>query len=191
MASFEWDPETYLAVMLEEIPGYVELQDAVADAAAACAPRTVLELGTGTGETALRVLGRSPGIRWAGIDASPAMLDRARGRLPADADLRVARLEDPLPDGPFDLVVSALAVHHLDADAKRDLFLRVARAAERFVLGDVVVPQRPEDAAIEIDGVYDTPSSVPDQLAWLDDSGYDAEATLIRPDLALFRCRRR
>ncbi len=29
-------------------------------------------------------------------------------------ELRVAELTDPLPDGPFDLVVSALAIHHLE-----------------------------------------------------------------------------
>jgi SAM-dependent methyltransferase len=53
------------------------------------------------------------------------MLERARENLPA-ADLRRARLEDPLPEGPFDLVVSALAIHHLDAVGKRDLFHRIA-----------------------------------------------------------------
>ncbi len=54
----------------------------------------------------------------------------------------VQRLEEPLPAGPFDVVVSALAVHHLDATAKRDLFARVhaaLRAGGRFVLGDVVL----------------------------------------------------
>ena len=190
MSDVEWDPETYLPEMLAEIPGYEELEDAVAAAAAEVAATTVLELGTGTGETALRVLARNPGARWTGIDASEAMLTRARERLP-DADLRLGRLEDALPAGPFDLVVSALAVHHLDGDAKRDLFARVAQVGTAFVLGDVVVPDRPEDAAIVVDGVYDVPSSVADQLAWLSEAGFEAEATLIRADLAVFRCRQR
>jgi tRNA (cmo5U34)-methyltransferase len=185
VSDVEWDPDTYLPEMLAEIPGYDELQESVAAAANALAPKTVLELGTGTGETALRVHARS----WTGIDSSEAMLARARERLPV-ADLRLARLEDPLPDGPFDLVVSALAVHHLDADAKRDLFKRVAQVSTTFVLGDVVVPERPEDAAIEIDGVYDIPSSVADQLAWLDEAGFEAKATYVRPDLAVFVARR-
>ena len=185
MSDVEWDPDTYLPEMLDEIPGYEELQDAVAAAANALAPATVLELGTGTGETALRIRARS----WTGIDSSEAMLARAAERLP-DAELRLARLEDPLPAGPFDLVVSALAVHHLDADGKRDLFMRVAQVSDAFVLGDVVVPERPGDAVIEIDGVYDVPSSVAEQLAWLDEAGFDAEATYIRPDLAVFVARR-
>jgi tRNA (cmo5U34)-methyltransferase len=176
--------------MAAEIPGYEELQDAVAAATAGLHSRTILELGTGTGETACRVLRLHPGAAWTGIDASEAMLAHARGRLP-QADLRFARLEDALPAGPFDLVVSALAVHHLDGDAKRDLFARVARVTGAFVLGDVVVPSRPEDAVIEIDGVYDVPSTVADHLAWFDAAGFDAEAQLVRSDLAVFRCRRR
>ena len=118
------------------------------------------------------------------------MLARARERLP-DADLRASRLEDPLPSGPFDLVVSVLAVHHLAGDAKRDLFTRVAQVSDNFVLGDVVVPERPEDAVIEIDGVYDVPSSVADQLEWLREAGFDATATAVRADLAVFVARRR
>jgi tRNA (cmo5U34)-methyltransferase len=186
---FEWDPETYPAAMLDEIPGYEELQDAVAAAAAEIDARTVLELGTGTGETALRVLARQPEAQWTGIDSSEAMLARAKARLP-DADLRVGRLQDELPAGPFDLVVSVLAVHHLDGHAKRDLFTRVARIGDAFVLGDIVVPERPEDAAIVVDGVYDVPSSAAEQLTWLREAGYDAEVTLIRADLAVFRCRK-
>jgi len=190
MTDFEWDPDTYLREMLAELPGYEELQEAVAAATDGVDPGTVLELGIGTGETAVRVLARHPGVRWTGIDASEPMLERARARLPG-ADLRLGRLEDPLPEGPFELVMSVLAVHHLDADGKRDLFERVARVADLFVLGDVVVPERPDDAVIEIDGVYDVPSSVAEQLAWLDEAGFDAEATYVRPDLALFLARRR
>ena len=190
MSDFEWDPDTYLREMLAELPGYEELQEAVAAATDGVDPGTVLELGIGTGETAVRVLARHPGVRWTGIDASEPMLERACARLPG-ADLRLGRLEDPLPEGPFELVMSVLAVHHLDADGKRDLFERVARVTDLFVLGDVVVPERPEDAVIEIDGVYDVPSSVAEQLAWLDEAGFDAEATYVRPDLALFLARRR
>jgi tRNA (cmo5U34)-methyltransferase len=188
MSGWEWNPETYLAEMLEEIPGYEELQDAVAAATDAGVPaRDVLELGTGTGETALRVLARHPHARWTGIDASEAMLARARERLPG-AELRLSRLEDPLPEGPFDLAVSTLAVHHLDAAGKRDLFARVAgslRPGGRFVLGDVVVPRAGEEGPIEIDRVIDLPDTVDDQLAWLEAAGFAATAADVRCDLAV------
>jgi tRNA (cmo5U34)-methyltransferase len=179
--------------MLAEIPGFQKLQASVAAATEGIDARAVLELGTGTGETALGVLARHPNARWTGIDASEAMLARARERLPK-ADLHDGRLEDPLPQGPFDLVVSVLAVHHLDGPGKRDLFRRVGdviREGGRFVLGDVVVPERPEDAAIDIDGVYDVPSSVADQLTWLAEAGFEAAAVYVRPDLAVFVATRR
>jgi tRNA (cmo5U34)-methyltransferase len=187
-ADFEWNPDTYLEEMHWEIPGYDELQDAVARRARGT---TVLELGTGTGETAARVLARNPGARWTGIDASEAMLAHARERLPG-ADLRLQRLEDPLPEGPFDLVVSVLAVHHLDADGKRDLFTRLSRLTRTFVLGDVVVPERPEEAVIKIDWVMDLPDTAADQLRWLREAGFDeVEADHVRPDLAVLTARRR
>jgi tRNA (cmo5U34)-methyltransferase len=176
--------------MQEEVPGYAELEDAVAAATEALELRRVLELGTGTGETALRVLAKHPAAAWIGIDASEAMLGRARERLPT-ADLRRQRLEDPLPEGPFDLVVSVLAIHHLDADAKRALFTRVARLSNNFITGDVVVPERPEEAVIEIDWEDDLPSSVAEQRAWLAEAGFDeTDATYVRPDLAVIVARR-
>jgi tRNA (cmo5U34)-methyltransferase len=190
VADFEWNPDTYLAEMHDEVPGYDELEAAVAAAAAAFEARTILELGTGTGETALRVLADHPNGHWTGIDASEAMLTRARERLP-HADLRLARLEDPLPSGPFDLAVSVLAVHHLDGPAKRDLFARIAQVANAFVLGDLVVAERPEDAVIEIDWEYDLPSSVAEQLVWLREASFDAGASYVRPDLAVFVARLR
>jgi tRNA (cmo5U34)-methyltransferase len=189
MTEWQWDPATYAAEMAEEIPGYEELQDAVAVATGDVSVTSVLELGTGTGETALRVKALHPDARWVGIDASDAMLGRARERLP-DADLRLQKLEDELPSGPFDLVVSALAVHHLDGAGKRELFARVARVLPPsgvFVLGDVVVPADGREGPIEIDWVMDLPDGVDDQLAWLREAGFEAEASSVRVDLAVFR----
>ena len=189
VSEWQWDPDTYLAEMAAEIPGYEELQEAVVAATAGVHAGRVLELGTGTGETALRVRARHPGAAWVGVDASEPMLGRARERLP-DADLRLQRLEDELPAGQFDLVVSALAVHHLDGRGKRDLFSRVARVLEpggHFVLGDVVVPPAGQKGPIHIDWVMDTPDTVENQLAWLRSAGFEAESSSVRVDLAVFR----
>jgi tRNA (cmo5U34)-methyltransferase len=187
MADYRFVPEGYLESMLEEIPGYEELQEETARATAGRRAARILELGTGTGETARRVLARHPEARLTGIDVSPEMLEEARRALP-DADLRVARLEDPLPDGPFDLVVSTLAVHHLDAAGKADLFRRVADALApggRFVLADVVVPERPEDAVIPCTPGFDLPDTVADQLEWLRAAGLEPRVTWSRLDLAV------
>ncbi|WP_445151511.1 class I SAM-dependent methyltransferase [Baekduia sp. Peel2402] len=189
MGQFHFDPDDYDRLMAEDVPAYGALQAAVAEAAAS-APRPaarVLELGTGTGETALRVLAEHPGAALVGIDASEPMLTRARPRLP-DADLRVARLQDPLPDGPFDVVFSALAVHHLDAAEKASLFARVHAVLApggRFVLGDLIVPEDDAEVVTPIDGVFDTPSSVNEQLGWLEEAGLSAELAWRDRDLAV------
>jgi tRNA (cmo5U34)-methyltransferase len=193
MGQFHFDPDTYDQLMADDVPAYPRLQRAVAEAAGAHAAaggqpaQRLLELGTGTGETAVHVLAAHPGARLVGIDASDAMLERARPRLP-DADLRVARLQDALPDGPFDLVFSALAVHHLDGPGKADLFARVAQVLApggRFVLGDLVVPEDPADVVTAIDGEFDRPSSVEEQLGWLADAGLAPALTWRERDLAV------
>jgi tRNA (cmo5U34)-methyltransferase len=186
VGQFHFHPDEYIALMESELPNYYRLQDAAAGATGSGAER-LLELGTGTGESALRVLPFHPGASLAGIDESEDMLRVARSRLP-EADLRVSRLEDPLPDGPFDLVFSVLAIHHLDGPGKADLFRRVAAVLApggRFVIGDVVVPADPADATTPLSPGYDLPSAVPDQLAWLADAGFEAFVVWSTGDLAV------
>ena len=193
MAEIEWDPDRYLDSILDEIPDYRRLQDEAAMATAGFRVERVLELGTGTGETAKRVLAVHPDASWTGVDASEAMLRRAREVLPG-AELRHARLEDALPAAPFDLVLSVLAVHHLDAEAKQDLFRRIAgvlRPGGGFVLADVVVPEDPADQRIPMDGVVDVPDRLDDQLDWLRAAGFDPEPTWTQFDLAVVRAVRR
>ena len=170
---FHFDPVTYLEEIRQEIPAYDELQDRVGLAVAGVRADRILELGVGTGETSARLRAAHPDAALVGIDESAAMLDVARRRWPA-ADYRVTRLQDDLPDGPFDLAVSCLAVHHLDGAGKADLFARVAsrlRPGGRFVLADVVVPDDPVDAITPIEAGYDQPSSVDEQREWLIDAG--------------------
>jgi len=187
---FHFDPERYLELMHAEVQGYDELQEEVARAAAGLtAAEDVLDLGTGTGETAERILALYPAARLTGVDTSPSMLAAARAKLGAEPALIVARLEDPLPAGPYDLVCSALAVHHLDREGKRDLFRRVARVlrpAARFVLGDVVVPEDPAEAVTPLSEGFDRPDSAADQLAWLEEAGFEARVTWSLRDLAVF-----
>ena len=190
---WRWDPNTYLDSMLEEVPVFPEFQERAAAATEGIDATTILELGIGTGETTRRVLARHPDARLTAIDSSPEMLERARSVYP-DADLRLSRLEDPLPGGRFDLVFSALAVHHLDGERKRDLFRRVGdalRPGGRFVLADVVVPEREEDVQIEIDWVMDLPDRVEDQLEWLRDAWFEAEPVWLHKDLAVIRADKR
>ncbi|HEV3479768.1 MAG TPA: class I SAM-dependent methyltransferase [Gaiellaceae bacterium] len=186
MSQFHFDPGTYLENIRADIPVFDELQEATARATEGIEVRDVLDLGIGTGETARRVLARHRGARLVGIDESEAMLAAAD----LEGDLRVSRLEDPLPDGPFDLVVSCLAIHHLDAGGKRDLFRRIAavlRPGGRFVLADVVVPEREEDSVTPTTPGFDRPDALEPQLEWLREAGFEPELAWSWKDLAVLR----
>jgi len=188
VSQFHSDPEQYLTRMRRAVPRYDELQAAVATATAGLDVRRILDLGIGTGETARRVLALHPEAQLVGIDSDEGMLALARADL--EADLRIRRLEDPLPEGPFDLVISALTLHHLDPAGKRDLFRRVRRELApggRFVLADLIVPQRPEDAVTPANPEVDKPDTLHELLAWLEQVGFAATVVWSWKDLAAIR----
>lgn len=185
---YRFHPETYRDDIQGGVPGYERLQQELIAASGPEAVR-ILELGTGTGETARRLLARHPTARLVGIDASESMLAAARTVLPGErVELLARRVEEPLPGGPFDLVASALCVHHLDPQAKADLFVRARQALRpggRFVLADVVVPDDPADADTPLTPGFDQPSPLADQLRWLGEAGFDARVSWADGDLAV------
>jgi tRNA (cmo5U34)-methyltransferase len=191
MSETPWDPESYSTEIRKEIPRYDELQARAVQATGDLEPRTILELGTGADQTASLLLTVHPQARLLGLDSSPEMLAAAREALPANrVELRLAQLQDALPAGPFDLIVSALTVHHLAAAEKADLFRCVARVlipAGRFVLGDVVIPDRAEDAVIPLEEGFDRPDTAEAQIDWLRAAGLHAEVVWTERDLAVLR----
>jgi len=123
---------------LDSVRGQVPLYDALQDAAVAAIPfqpEQVLELGIGTGETARRLLARFPEAKVTGLDSDPDVLFKARDIV---EEVSLARMEDPLPDGPWDLVLSVLSVHRLTDDQKQNLFRRVREQSKALVIGDFV-----------------------------------------------------
>ncbi|MEO3816944.1 methyltransferase domain-containing protein [Plantactinospora sp. B24E8] len=161
---------------------------------------TVLDLGAGTGLLTLLLAGAVPGIRSTLLDAAPAMLAVAEGHLVRRGmayTTVVADLAGPLPGGPYDAVVSALAIHHLDDVTKRDLYRRIRQVLVPggvFVNADQVAGPTPDldlrydevwQAQItalgateeEIAGArqrmaHDRPAPVPDQCRWLGEAGF-------------------
>ena len=172
---FHWNPDTYLEEIRADVPRYEELQERAIEAIP-FAPERVLELGVGTGETTRRLLERYPDADVIGLDSTPEMVFRAREM---GIEVRLARMEDPLPDGPWDLVISVLSVHHLEADGKRDLFRRVREQSRALVLGDVV------EADVQIASLepgVDFPDRAEDVAEWCDgDVVWEAD------DLAVIR----
>lgn len=140
MDRFDWTPEVYLERIRAQIPRYDELQEQ-AIAAIPFPPERVLELGMGTGETTRRLIEAHPDAWVVGLDASPDMVFRARQTYD---DVQLARMEDPLPDGPWDLVIAVLSIGDLAGDQLQALCRRVKEHSRSFVAGDVFEPQQLE-----------------------------------------------
>jgi tRNA (cmo5U34)-methyltransferase len=119
-----WDPATYEASRRRLVPSYDLMYGTVSELVArSCGPAPrVLDLGCGTGLLSAHVLQRVPGARLTLLDGDPRMLEHAVEQCGSAVDASVTGdLADRLPEGPFDAVVSALAVHHLSDDGKRQL----------------------------------------------------------------------
>ncbi|MGH2723359.1 MAG: class I SAM-dependent methyltransferase [Actinomycetota bacterium] len=98
----------------------------------------VVDVCTGTGQTLAEVAGAvGPGGLAVGVDFTPGMLRRARGRLVlADA------LALPLPDGAFDAAVSAFALRDVaDQRAMLREMVRVTRPGGRVGILEIGRPR--------------------------------------------------
>jgi tRNA (cmo5U34)-methyltransferase len=138
-AAFSAHAPQYTALRRRLVPGYDQFYGAVIDVLKLNQrpPRRVLDLGAGTGLLSATVLTAFPDVSLELLDGSEPMLAEAAERLgPAVVAVHVADMCGELPDGPFDAIVSALAIHHLDDADKRRLF---SRAHAALVPGGVFV----------------------------------------------------
>lgn len=102
-------------------------------------PRTVIDLGCGTGNVTRILRSRWPDAHITGVDNSPQMLAEAR-RVGADIDWEQCELSAWNPAAKFDLVFSNAALHWLDDH--RALF---ARLCARVDAGGVLAVQMPRN----------------------------------------------
>lgn len=136
------------------------LNDWVVGLLAAAPAERVLEVGFGTGRTALRVAGSLGSGSFAGVDTSPLMVRRARRRLrralpPARLDLRLGSAEAlPFAAGGFDAVYAVNTVYFWDdlGPPLREMH-RVLRRGGRLAIGFEPEGSLPEtDAAFRVRG---------------------------------------
>jgi SAM-dependent methyltransferase len=167
-----------------------------------------VDLGCGDGALTQLVLDLYPSAEGVLIDFSEPMLERAKRRLErlgVHGSIVRGDLNDPawqrgLPTGRYDLVVSALAIHHLPGERKRELFGELFALLEQggmFVNLDYVLVEGPlkglfdekkmdsldagrHDAAaqglqevIVDEDDDDRPDLAEAQIAWLREAGFE------------------
>ena len=90
----------------------------------------VLDLGSGTGLLSRFILARFPNAHLTLMDSSTEMLKQARQRFRhklEQVQIIPGDYRYNLPGGPFDAVVSALSIHHIEEKEKFALFIRLSK----------------------------------------------------------------
>jgi ubiquinone/menaquinone biosynthesis C-methylase UbiE len=110
----------------------------------------VLDLGCGPGQILIMLKQRWPQMRILGVDAGPAMIEKARSDAAAagvDVEYEVLRLGPqgqtllPYVDASFDLVTCNSVLHHLDDPLNAlDEMARVAKPEAAVLIRDLVRP---------------------------------------------------
>ncbi|WP_020173784.1 class I SAM-dependent methyltransferase [Methyloferula stellata] len=162
----------------------------------------ILDLGAGTGLLSEHVLRRWPQAHIHLLDGSNEMLKQARDRFAGNPRLSFQCAEFSTADlaGPWDVIVSAVAIHHLYDDEKKLLYRRIFDALKQgglFINAEQVQGPTPaihalyekmwrdqaqslgatpadlEAAALRM--ATDRCAPIEDQIAWLREAGF-AEA---------------
>jgi len=104
----------------------------------------ILDLGVGTGQTALEILRRFPNAMIKGVDISGNMLKQGKERLNQYSrkikfiKQNIIRLD--LKEK-FDGTISVLCIHHLNSKQKQELFFKVFNLLEKqgvFIIADII-----------------------------------------------------
>jgi SAM-dependent methyltransferase len=190
VASEEWsDPahaKRYLA-LADAVPRRAE-GESVLFAQVPRDARRILDLGTGDGRLLALLQADRPDVRGVGLDLSDLMLEAAERRFAGDERIELVKhdLAEPLPAlGRFDVVVSSMAIHHLEHERKRTLygeifallepggvfanFEHVASATHRLHLMFFAAIDEPLEHEDPSDRLLD----VETQLRWLREHGFD------------------
>jgi tRNA (cmo5U34)-methyltransferase len=162
------------------------------------APERILDLGAGTGLLSRWLRARYPAAHITLVDSAGLMLEKARQLLGDERLTYVeADLNGTLPSGPWDAIVSALAIHHLEDNDKQRLFERIRTALGSggvFVNAEQVAGPTPfltgvyaawHEERARVAGsdddewsaavermAFDRCATVEDQLRWLRDAGF-------------------
>jgi tRNA (cmo5U34)-methyltransferase len=87
----------------------------------------ILDIGAGTGLLSALLLQKFPGAEMTLLDISENMLEIARQRFAYSKNITdiMSDYSQGIPPGPYDLVCSALSIHHLTPEDKQSLFRKI------------------------------------------------------------------
>jgi tRNA (cmo5U34)-methyltransferase len=159
----------------------------------------ILDIGAGTGLYSAMLLERYPDAKLTLIDFSGEMLDLAKKRFAGRENTTFVLgdyTEYPFAER-YDLVISALSIHHLNAAAKRKLYGRVSNLLApngEFLNADQIISPFPalqerhmeawldfvvshsvvddELARMKQSMELDDPSTIAEQISWLREAGF-------------------
>jgi ubiquinone/menaquinone biosynthesis C-methylase UbiE len=118
---------------------HAEMIDAATDEIAT--PKTVLDIGCGTGRLLQKAHAIYPSAQLYGIDPAEGMVELARGRIPSATIYLGAAESLPLSDSSVDVVLSSISFHHWsDQIAALREIIRVLRPGGCFCLADISMP---------------------------------------------------
>ena len=155
-------------------------------------PKSIIDLGCGTGLLLKRAGTVFPGAELIGVDVSAEMIDAARAAALPEQHARFLRASAealPLPDASFDIALSTASFHHW-SDQRGGLVevARVLRPGGVFVLTDILAVGwalgfRPTVWLLNRleGGVFNTPAKLDGMLA---DAGFQMERRVPAPHFA-------
>jgi tRNA (cmo5U34)-methyltransferase len=95
--------------------------------------QTVLDLGAGTGLLAMYVKQVFPNASYVLVDLADQMLEIARKRFTGCENVKyeINDYSESLPESAFDLIISALSIHHLNESQKQSLYKNIFKKLNR------------------------------------------------------------
>jgi trans-aconitate 2-methyltransferase len=150
-----WDPDRYLRFADHRTRPGLELLARIPD----IGPRTIVDLGCGTGTLTAHLARRWPGAQVVGIDSSEEMIDRARAEHPG-LIWSLGDISAWEPNERIDLIFSNAALHWLD-----DHESLVPRIRSHVAPGGAVALQMPDNWNAP---THQIPTDILDDGTWPD-----------------------
>ncbi|MBQ9280608.1 MAG: methyltransferase domain-containing protein [Treponema sp.] len=162
-------------------------------------PKLIYDLGSGTGLLPSFWYKHFPKSEYVLIDIAEEMLDVAKKRFSGIENIKYKVLDysESMPEGNPDMIISALSIHHLEANSKKRLFKKVYESLEdgrlfvnydQFCSDSPVINEKIEEywideikksgiSAIEYERwlerkKLDREISINQEIQWLKDAGF-------------------